>query len=250
MSVNPAQYAEVFDRYCELRSIPTEPSEESLLRQRVKSYEAHIRYCEIQIYSGEISTRTRDKLQASIHRTYTKRLECLMLLKLLRNSPRSVAGIDHKELESEFAQICGFSKVIDLSLESNGVIKVVLTARYNMRGAWYDLGDWAITFGARLLLTHKEAPLFLATEIRTGIRSDRTSSGPPAYRVGQGKFCFGDNLSTIKSLMLAGRYPQAIQLISYGLNTITPIHESLVPVTFMVLHEQERFTNDNARRLA
>jgi hypothetical protein len=250
MSVDPALYGDVFGRYCELRNMPTEPSEESLLKRRVTSYEAHIRWCELQISGEQKRNQTIDKLRASIQRTDTKRLECLTLLKLLRNSPKGVVGVDQEKLESEFAQICGFSKVIDLSLESNGVIKVILTARYNMHGTWYDLGDWAITFGARLLFTNKEAPLFLTTEIRTGIRSDRISSGPPVYRIGEGRFCFGDNLSIIKSHMLAGRYPQAIQLISYGLSTITPMHESLVPGTFVMLQEPRRFDYDDTRRLA
>lgn len=131
--------------------------------------------------------------------------------------------IDMTELEAEFTRLMALPGV-KAARVINDEISLLVEARCQYAGRWYDLGDWDVRFG--------DVGLELsATEVRSGLKNPETTSYP-AYRHEVGVFCFGNSYAAINQNIARGQFLQAVELAVLCLASVNGEHEHLITERF------------------
>lgn len=106
-------------------------------------------------------------------------------------------------IEAEFERMLKLPGVESVRV-INGAISLLVKPRPVFGDVRYDFGDWEIRFGA-------DKQWLQTKELRTGVRSG-WHEGYPAYRLGEGSFCFGRRSDVIVGHVQKGQFLQAVEV--------------------------------------
>jgi hypothetical protein len=139
--------------------------------------------------------------------------------------------VDAKAAAEEFDRIMRLPGIIATQVV-NDRLRLIIRAsiRYNKRT--YDLGDWEIDIGA-------DTRYIKASCVRSGLNPGWRNGSYPAYRLGDGSFCFGDRTEVIDEHLIKGQYLEAVALAVECLNGVNKEHRSLIPEAFKPIIEKK-----------
>ena len=227
MTINPASYEHVKNRYVQLYVDRDDLL--SKLREMVQECKEAVDRLTATMIDPSKPADEQDTARWRIERIREERLEYLRNIESLTKAPRRLNDSDLvKERESEFLRICKLPQVVDAFVDSNDAINIIVRASYTFHSRKYDLGDWVITFG--------EPDSYGGYRIgayRRLLRPGWKKGKYPDYLLDDGQFCLGDNRIPITEHFQTERFVQAVLLTIYVVNSVNDAEEeSLIPQAF------------------
>ncbi|MDB5163994.1 MAG: hypothetical protein JWS12_612 [Candidatus Saccharibacteria bacterium] len=186
---------------------------------------------------GQVIASRRDQLrqdQQDVEERLRNAGEEIRLLQGQRNEVRvAQAELEKMELDTEPPDLAHLNIEFDRLLNLRGVegvrvvndsIAVLVKPQIVYEGTVYDLGDWEIRFDA--------SPRLFAKELRTGVRRSWDDGYYPAYRLGNGHFCFGDRATVISNNLNKGQFLEAVEVAVDCLHSVNDVHLYRIPEAF------------------
>lgn len=233
MTIDPTLHTTVLDRYCELGQ-----NKEELL----KYYETQLEFIEDEMRKIKSNLKQHllsDTQFRELHREMGEmrkaRLHCLSQRKLTK-ALKPIESSGHiVRRTAEFNKLCSLPQIIQASIEGDGSICFVITARIVYKGITYDLGDWEVKFGSRNQPFH-----FWFRSTRPYLRPGWHTGTSPDYTFDRNGFCFGENTELIENHFSEQRYSQAIQMAIGHLNSVNKSDLPDIPHAFYAVDARDR----------
>jgi len=207
MTIKPADYPHVLQRYCELGGDNDQALQ--MLRSQLSRHESELRDYGRLMQSADWTDEEKQDIFRNIKASRDKRTACLTAIQRHAQTPMSLGDQDHvRTRRREFERICAFRQIIWAMVDSDNAINLITRATHTYEGILYDLGDWVIKFGGPNPVREVEVLSF-----RRGLRTTWPSGIYPDYEMTNGDFCLGGNRAAISSHFDAERFLAGIQLI-------------------------------------
>jgi hypothetical protein len=216
-------------------------SAEVFVDDRVGALEAYHRICS-ELAVGNVKRRMQKlgeqiedldqeatDLSTTMRATAQKRTKAKADLRALEKLSPTDGVPDRETAETQFNRLVALAGVNEVWPIENG-IGLLVKARLEHEGKHYDLGDW------KLLVTDKSVD---ASEVRSGIRAGWSMYEYPAYRYGQGSFCFGQRHLEMNDRCRSGHLLEAAIIAVECLNSVNANDLKKVPKAFNQAPEQE-----------
>lgn len=164
----------------------------------------------------------------AMRNTTQKRTKAKADLLALKKLDAADSVPDRETAEAQFNRLVALNGVNEVWPLDNG-IGLLVRARLDYEGKRYDLGDW------KLLVTDCSVDAY---EIRKGTRPEWPTYEYPAYRYGNGRFCFGQRHPEMNDRCQSGHLLEAAIIAVECLNSVNDADLKKVPKAFMRVPEQ------------
>lgn len=172
--------------------------------------------------------REATELSDRMRQTQRARTKAKADLQALENLSPTHSVPDRETAQTQFNRLVSLEGVEQVWPLEDG-IGLLVKARLKYEDKRYDLGDW------KLLVTDKRVDAY---EVRSGIRTGWSMYDYPAYRYGEGKFCFGMRHPEMNERCKSGHLLEAAIIAVECLNSVNDEDLKKVPQAFKLAAEQ------------
>ncbi|MDB5180164.1 MAG: hypothetical protein JWN12_796 [Candidatus Saccharibacteria bacterium] len=218
MAIEPSKHHQAFEAYMKIRRRTSAKERLKKLHAQCVSYRANLHDISEQQANRRPRKLDSDQLVRSMMKMRSRLNEALQETQALESSLENYTSISVEMVQKEFARLCANPYLLRLSVTKDQTLQLIIGARYEFAGIIYDLGDWSIEIGHQSLKQDMHVG-YNVYERRSGVVPNWNSHAP-VYRLGDHKFCLGDNFDIVEGYLQERDYLAAIEVITFSLCNI------------------------------